>query len=58
MQLVSPDFLVAGLDNGCYLGWNLTTNRPDVIEAHKNGGIMTLRKYNDFILSGDRNGFI
>ncbi|CDW76594.1 UNKNOWN [Stylonychia lemnae] len=58
MQLVSQDFLVVGLDNGCYTGWNLLTNGLDKIEAHKNGRVMTLKKFNDFLLSGDSSGFI
>eukprot|EP00347_Sterkiella_histriomuscorum_P008066 403346504 len=56
MQLVNPDFLVIGLDNGCYTGWTLSANKQDQIEAHKSGAVTTLHKYQDFILSGDRSG--
>ena len=58
MQLVSQDFLIIALDNGLFQGWTLSTNSLQAIEAHKNGGIITLRKYGDFLLSGDRTGSI
>ena len=58
MQVITPDFLVIGLDNGALHGWTLSTNSFATIEAHQNGAILTVKKHDDYILSGDRNGFV
>ena len=35
MQLTSATFIVAGLTNGCFAGWNLQTNQLDEFKAHE-----------------------
>lgn len=58
MAAVSPDFLVIGLDNGSIAGWTLSSNNLAYIPAHTQGAIITMKKHNDFLISGDRTGHI
>lgn len=58
MQMANPNFLVIGLDSGSFIGWNLLENSLPQIEAHKKGGIITMKKFGDYLISGDRSGFV
>jgi hypothetical protein len=51
-------FMLCGLENGSYHGWNLSNNSFDSILAHKNGGVTAVAKKDNFLLSGDRVGNI
>jgi hypothetical protein len=55
--MMSPTFLIIGLENGTYHGWNLSNNSFDSIPAHTKG-VTTLTKFENFLISGDREGNI
>lgn len=57
LTMMNPTFAIIGLENGSYHGWNLSNNTFDSIPAHKKG-VTTLEKYENFLLSGDREGGI
>jgi len=56
--MANPSFLLIGLDNGSFAGWNLGNNTLDALSAHQgpNSGIIYLQKFDNFVISGDRNG--
>ena len=47
MQMTNPTFLLIGLENGHFAGWNLTTNSLDYLPAHEgaNAEIIKLEKH-------------
>ena len=55
MKLVNPSFLLIGLDNGSFAGWNPSTNGVDYLPAHQgaNSSITTLNIFEQFAFSGD-----
>ena len=57
MQLTSPTFIVAGLSNGCFAGWNLQTNQMDEFKAHEYP-VTSLHLHQTFLVSGDSNGIV
>lgn len=57
LQMLNPTFLIIGLENGTYHGWNLANNAFDSILAHQKG-VTAITKVDNFLLSGDREGVI
>lgn len=55
--MMNPSFAIIGLDNGSYHGWNLSNNTFDSIPAHQKG-VTALFRYDNYLLSGDREGGI
>jgi hypothetical protein len=54
---LNDTFMLCGLENGSYHGWNLSNNSIDSILAHK-CGVTVVAKKDNFLLSGDRGGNI
>ena len=57
MELTSPTFLVMGLGDGRFCGWNLSTNSFDYIIAHQSPVTAMIFSPN-LLLSGDSTGKI
>ena len=55
--MTSETFLVAGLYNGTFQGWNLTTNSIDVLTAHTQA-VTSLYNHQNYIISGSTDGEI
>jgi WD40 repeat protein len=55
--MTSPTFLIAGLDNGGFCGWDLTTNTFNEIKPH-NAPITCLSVFRTYLLSGDASGVV
>ena len=55
--MASETFLIVGLQNGTFQGWNLTTNSFDGMAAHAQS-VTALTKYQNYLLSGSSDGEI
>ena len=53
--MATDSFLIAGLENGQFLGWNLANNGQDMLSAHQNA-VTCLKKHGGFLISGDSFG--
>ena len=51
----SATFLVSGLENGSFFGWDLNLDATPEMKVHLNG-VTTLEKHEGFLISGDRKG--
>ena len=56
--VINDQYVICSLQNGNYLGWNLSTNSFDDSPGHDNSEITTLLKHMSFILSADKIGNI
>lgn len=57
LQMTSPTFLVAGLLDGSFAGWNLENNQFNVFKAH-DFAVTSLHQHQTFLVSGDSSGVI
>ena len=55
--MTSDTFLVIGLQNGSFMGWNLSQNTFDGIPAHSQA-VTAMYKHLNFLVSGDAAGEI
>ena len=51
LQMTKPDFLVIGLNNGLFSGWNLAHNSFDDLQAHSTP-VQALHLFEKFLISG------
>jgi len=49
--MTKPDFLVIGLNNGLFSGWNLAKNSFDDLQAHSTP-VQALHLFEKFLISG------
>jgi len=57
MELTSPTFIVMGLGDGRFCGWNIATNSFDYIIAHQSP-VTAMTFSPNLLLSGDSTGKI
>lgn len=54
LQMAKPDFLVIGLSNGQFCGWNLAANSFDQLQAH-GSSVNALHFADKMLISGAAN---
>lgn len=57
LKMTSETFLIIGLQNGTFQGWNLEKNSFDTLPAHTQS-VTALHKHANFLVSGDATGEI
>lgn len=57
LQMTSETFLVIGLENGTFSGWNLVSNAFDILQAHQSP-VRSLILHDKFLISGDATDII
>ena len=57
MKMQNESLLIIGLQNGTFIGWNLSTNTTDVLAAHSTS-VSSMHKHGNFLVSGDIAGEI
>ena len=57
LKLTSETFLIVGLQNGNFQGWNLTDNGISTLPAHPQS-VDSLFKHHNYLISGDAGGEI
>lgn len=57
LQMANKDFLIAGVDNGQFVGWMLTQDKMEAFPAHQ-ASITSVVQHENVLVSGDFNGSI
>jgi WD40 repeat protein len=57
MQLTSPTYLVVGLSDGTFAGWDLQSDQISILPAH-NSPITSIMLHDQFLVSGDASGIL
>ncbi len=55
--MAGPTFLVGACEDGSFRGWNLMDDTVADLKTH-NDGIVTLKRHESFMISGDRKGVV